>query len=38
MKPVLGLFVMINAMGWEILRNDSFGQGFSPTRKRLDRV
>ena len=38
MKPVLGLFVMIDAMGWEILRNDSFGQDFAPTRKRLDSV
>jgi hypothetical protein len=38
MKPVLGLFVMINAMGWEILRDDSFGRGFAPTRKRPDRV
>ena len=38
MKPVLGLFVMIDAMGWEILRNDSFGQSFAPTRKRLDSV
>ena len=38
MKPMLGLFVMIDAMGWEILRNDTFGQGFAPTRKRLDSV
>ena len=38
MKPVLGLFIMIDAMGWEILRNDSFGQDFAPVRKRLDSV
>lgn len=37
-KRVLGLFVMIDAMGWEILRNDSFGRDFAPTRKRLDSV
>ncbi len=29
---------MIDAMGWEILRNDSFGKDFAPTRKRLDSV
>ena len=38
MKPVLPLFIMIDAMGWEILRGDSFGQDFAPTRKRLDTV
>ena len=38
MKPVLGLFVMVNAMGWEILCDDSLGRGFAPTGKRLDRV
>jgi hypothetical protein len=37
-KPVLGLFVMIDAMGWEIVRNDSFGKDFAPTRKRLESV
>ncbi len=35
---MLGLFVMIDAMGWEILKNDSFGQDFAPKRKRLDSV
>lgn len=29
---------MIDAMGWEILRNDGFGRDFAPTRKRLDSV
>ena len=38
MKPVLGLFIMIDAMGWEILRQGSFGEDFAPTRKRLDSV
>lgn len=37
-KRVLGLFVMIDAMGWEIIRDDSFGRDFAPTRKRLDSV
>ena len=38
MKPILPLFVMIDAMGWEIVRNDPFGAGFAPNRKRLDSV
>ena len=38
MKPVLPLFIMIDAMGWEILRGDPFGQRFAPTRKRLESV
>lgn len=29
---------MIDAMGWEILRNDSFGRDFAPNRKRLESV
>lgn len=37
-KPLLGLFVMIDAMGWEILRGDPFGKGFAEQRKRLDSV
>lgn len=37
-KPVLGLFVMIDAMGWEILQNDPFGKDFAPIRKKLDSV
>ena len=38
MKAVLGLFLTINAIGRETLRNGSFGQSFAPIRKRLDRV
>jgi len=38
MKPVLPLFIMIDAMGWEILRKDSFGNSFAPCRKRLESV
>ena len=38
MKPVLPLFIMIDAMGWEILRNDPFGKSFAPQRKRLESV
>jgi hypothetical protein len=38
MKPVLPLFIMIDAMGWEILRDDSFGAAFAPRRKRLESV
>jgi hypothetical protein len=36
MKPVLGLFIMVDACGWEIIRNDPFGKDFAPTRKRLE--
>ena len=35
---MLGLFVMIDAMGWEILRSDPFGKSFVPVRRRLDSV
>lgn len=38
MKPVLPLFIMIDAMGWEILRNDRFGETFAPKRKCLESV
>jgi len=38
MKPALSLFIMIDAMGWEILRHHAFGRDFAPTRKRLDTV
>jgi hypothetical protein len=38
MKPILPLFVMIDAMGWEILRNDPFGKNFAPRRKKLESV
>lgn len=38
MKPFLPLFIMIDAMGWEILRHEPFGESFAPTRKRLESV
>src|SRR3954462_7630434 len=38
MKPVLPLFVFIDACGWEIIRNDPFLAGLAPNRKRLDSV
>jgi hypothetical protein len=38
MKPILPLFIMIDAMGWEILRGDTFGQDFAPVRKQLRSV
>jgi predicted AlkP superfamily pyrophosphatase or phosphodiesterase len=38
MKPVLSLFIMIDACGWEIVRQDPFLQEQAPTRKRLGSV
>jgi hypothetical protein len=38
MKPILPLFIMVDACGWEIIRNDPFAHAFAPTRKRLDSV
>ncbi len=38
MKKILPLFIMIDAMGWEILRNDPFGKNFAPNRKKLESV
>jgi hypothetical protein len=38
MKALLPLFVMIDACGWEIVKNDSFASGFAPHRKRLETV
>jgi hypothetical protein len=38
MKPVLPLFVFIDACGWEIVRDDSFLQGLAPVRRRLTSV
>ena len=38
MKPILPLFIMIDAMGWEILRDDPFGKNFAPNRKKLESV
>ncbi len=38
MKAVLPLFIMVDAMGWEILRNDPFGGTFGPHRRKLESV
>jgi hypothetical protein len=38
MKALLPLFVMIDACGWEIVKNDPFLMSFAPHRKRLDTV
>src|SRR3954468_20016136 len=38
MKPVLPLFVFIDACGWEIIKNDPFGNAFAPNRKKLGSV
>ena len=38
MKPILPLFIMVDACGWEIIRNDPFGKNFAPTRRKLESV
>ncbi len=38
MKPLLPLFVFVDACGWEIIRNDPFCRDFAPARKRLQSV
>lgn len=38
MKPVLPLFVFIDACGWEIIKDDPFACKFAPNRKRLASV
>jgi hypothetical protein len=38
MKEVLPLFIMIDACGWEIVKNDPFGKSFAPVRHRLESV
>ena len=38
MKPVLPLFVFIDACGWEIIKNDPFAKKFAPHRRRLESV
>lgn len=38
MKPILPLFVFVDACGWEILRQDSFARQFAPHRRRLRSV
>ncbi|MBA4149810.1 MAG: alkaline phosphatase family protein [Verrucomicrobia bacterium] len=38
MKPVLPLFIMLDACGWEIVKNDPFLNDHAPTRKKLSSV
>lgn len=38
MKDILPLFVMIDACGWEIVKNDPFGKEFAPHRHKLESV
>jgi hypothetical protein len=38
MKPVLPLFVFVDACGWEIIKDDPFAGAFAPNRKRLASV
>ena len=38
MKPVLPLFVFIDACGWEIIKDDPFVRDIAPLRKRLTSV
>jgi len=38
MKDRLALFIMVDACGWEIVRNNPFARDFAPLRKRLDSV
>jgi predicted AlkP superfamily pyrophosphatase or phosphodiesterase len=38
MKPVLPLFVFIDACGWEIIKDDPFVRKFAPVRKKLESV
>ncbi|MFZ4763954.1 MAG: alkaline phosphatase family protein [Roseimicrobium sp.] len=38
MKPVLPLFIMVDACGWEIVKNDSFCQLQAPHRRKLESV
>lgn len=38
MKDRLSLFIMIDACGWEIVKNDPFAKEHAPLRKKLDSV
>src|SRR5688572_497826 len=38
MKEILPLFIMVDACGWEIVKNDPFARGFAPHRHRLESV
>jgi hypothetical protein len=38
MKDVLPIFIMVDACGWEIVKNDPFAKAFAPYRHRLESV
>ncbi|MDB6028809.1 MAG: Type phosphodiesterase/nucleotide pyrophosphatase [Verrucomicrobiales bacterium] len=38
MKPVLPLFIMLDACGWEIVKNDPFLKSLAPNRRKLNSV
>jgi predicted AlkP superfamily pyrophosphatase or phosphodiesterase len=38
MKPVLPLFIFIDACGWDIIKDDPFAERFAPYRRRLESV
>lgn len=38
MKPILPLFVFIDACGWEIIQHDNFASEYAPFRRRLRSV
>ena len=38
MKPILPLFIFIDACGWEIIKDDPFVNRIAPNRRRLDSV
>jgi hypothetical protein len=38
MKDILPIFIMVDACGWEIVKNDSFAKAFAPHRHRLESV
>lgn len=38
MKPILPIFIMVDACGWEIIRQDPFACSFAPHRRRLTSV
>ena len=38
MRDVLPIFIMVDACGWEIVKNDPFAKAFAPNRHRLESV
>jgi len=38
MKPILPLFVFIDACGWEIIKDDPFARALAPNRRKLESV